>query len=200
MTRRFSRPDHEKMAQIAAYFLRRVPAHYLWNEHLLALMYLAERESIARYGHPMTSDTALSTPYLPIMLEASRIISSPDAGGVAGWFQNIFGDLVGLSAKGWVSGVDALSVANAQILESVWTAHGHRDMAELREWMLESCPEWIPDELPFVRIPLSSLALACGYGATEARAIEADAEEQRRVEAVFSGLSAGLLRFHPGGL
>ena len=60
--------DERRAAEAAAYLLHRAGGT-MPIDKLMALLYLAERLSLQRYGEPLTGDRLVSMPHGPVLAE-----------------------------------------------------------------------------------------------------------------------------------
>lgn len=147
-----------KAANVVAYFViknGRVPLDAFAASQLA---YLADRESIARYGFPIQSEMRVSTPDGPVNSDTYRCLTIEGSSESCrvGLLQRRNDHTVAL-ARGDISekSLDELSIADAAVLDTVWEKFGHLDAGSLTEWLSdrENVPEWEP-ESPSAPIPL----------------------------------------------
>lgn len=135
----------EKAAQASAYLISLAPGRSLERVKLMKLLYLADRESLIRYGASITGDRMMSMQHGPVL---SNTLSALQGGLVSA---PAFDSLI--ESKGVVhslahglddSDIGDLSRADIEILDAVWQEHGHMPTWNLRDWthVGENCPEW----------------------------------------------------------
>lgn len=108
---------------------------------ILKLMYLAERESYARYAEPMCGDDMYSLPYGPVLSKTTDFMR----GNIHAteWCDMITAQGYCLKLKDpQTRGYKKLSRADKHILDEQWEIHKNRTWQELCEWTHEHCPEW----------------------------------------------------------
>jgi uncharacterized phage-associated protein len=137
-----------KRAQVAAYFLMRRGGTLTIME-LVKFMYLADRESLDRYGFPITWDQPYALEHGPVPTETyscikgvngqcgvdwPKLVSPP--GGSQNRDINLLADID-------IDDLDELSEADLEVLEGIWAKFGGMTAYQLRKWTHENCPEWV---------------------------------------------------------
>jgi uncharacterized phage-associated protein len=131
-----------KAAQVAAYFVLRAGGRM--NVLKLAkLLYLAERESMARFDEPLFYDKLVSMDHGPV-----TSISLNHVNGMLqsdNWQEFIAGRAgyeVGSSDGLAIEQLDHLGRAEIRLLDDLWQKFGHMGHYELRDWTHANCLEW----------------------------------------------------------
>lgn len=136
--------DVAKAAQVVVYFALKAGGKI--NVLKLAkLLYLAEREFMARYDEPMFYDALVSMPDGPVTSITLNLINGDAEHQAWPLFvapRNSY-DIApaeGIAAED----LDDLSAADREVLEHLWTKFGHLDRYALRDWthQKENIPEW----------------------------------------------------------
>lgn len=138
--------NEQKAAQIAAWFLGQAGGA-MPHLKLMKLMYLADRQAMARCGFSMTGDRFVSMPHGPVLSNTLSHIndeatSSPD--GWDSWISDKANHEVALVRNAEPEALDLLSAADLDVLSSTWEQFGHYDKYKLRDYTHdpENCPEW----------------------------------------------------------
>lgn len=165
--------SEEKTAQIAAYFLLRRGGQMSYLK-LMKLLYLADRESMSRYDEPMTGDSWVSMSKGPVLSTVLELLQGGSRTGV--WEQwvaqaqtqhEVFLARQVLNEE---DDFDELSPADQDILEAVWSAHGHKNRWQLVEYTHTHCAEW-HDPFGSAR-PISPQSVFMALGRNEEEANE----------------------------
>jgi uncharacterized phage-associated protein len=150
---------------------------------LVKLVYLLDRESIARRGVPVVGGVYLSMRNGPV---TSEILDLVNAGRLwncdTNWEyyisdrQNHEIELVR------DPGSEHLSVFEMQLIEELWHLHEHEDQWALADWCHANCGEWLPLDKGREHISLAHLAEEVGC---EAEEVLENAAEQNFLKRVF---------------
>lgn len=133
-----------KAAQVTAFFAKKEGGQI--NVLKLAkLLYLADREFIARYDFPILFDELVSMPHGPVTSMTLNYINGL-AENRDHWEDFIVdraNHLVGVARSDLkVEDLDELSDAEVHVLETVWDQFGHMNQWQLRDYTHNHCPEW----------------------------------------------------------
>lgn len=139
--------DPEKAAQTIAYFAMREGG--LINVlKVIKLVYLADRESVRRRGHPIQSEPRFSLPHGPVNSTTLDHLNGAYRDNQPIW-QSVLdaraGNNVGLADAGLSEDqLEKLSKRELSILNDVWEQVGHMDRFDLADWthIPENVPEW----------------------------------------------------------
>jgi putative transposase len=157
--------NEQKVAQMAAYFLYR-NGNKLSILKLMKLLYLADRESLAIYGLPLSYDHLVSMPHGPVLSETLDHSSgflkfSPD--GWDSWISDRENHEVSLRKKvDSPAALRALSPSDMEILGSVWTKFGGMSGWQLRDYTHQHCKEWKDPNGSSFPIPYKDVLLEVG--------------------------------------
>lgn len=182
--------SERRAAQVAAYFIFRADGN-LPVLKLMKLMYLAERESFARYAEPLIGDRLVSMDFGPVLSmtlnHINRYVKNATEWEV--WIaprQNQNQDVA--LAREITSPEETLidlSEADLLVLDAIWDQYGGMEKFELADLTHEICPEWENPHGSATPITLKSLLQAVGYEPKEAIAIVEKIAEQEAVDAAF---------------
>jgi len=173
-----------KAAQTIAYLSLKNDGEPLFIIKAVKLVYLADRESLRRRGHPIQSESRVSMPHGPVnslTLDYLNGAYDQQASGWSDFLSDRANNLVGLSRKNiTASDLDQLSRAEMSILDSVWEEFGKMDRFELRDWTHDpdNVPEWEDPNGSSSNIPLAKMMAAVGLNQSIQRARELESLEQ----------------------
>lgn len=152
-----------KAAQTIAYFAIKSGSTALDIIKAVKLVYLADRESIARYGFPIQDEDRVSMRHGPVNSATYSCINGEydlSANGWADFLSDKADHKIGLARPDLsVNDLDELSDADVAVLDAVWARFGGMGKWELRDWTHEdgNVPEWedpgrTSDLIPIERI------------------------------------------------
>ena len=180
--------NEKQVAQIAAFFSQKEGGEIPVLK-LTKLIYLADRESMAATGFPITNDHLVSMPHGPVN---SLTLNFVDGKFASEQWSDLISDRanysVGLSRPVGEDDLDELSEADVEVLETVWKKFGHMDKWQIRDWTHDNCPEWEDPKGSCNPIPHERVLKYLGIEAADDVANEIRAE--RGMEELFSQLRA----------
>ena len=158
---------------------------------LTKLMYLADRESLRRFGFSITNDRAVSMPHGPVLSQTldhvnDALPSSTD--GWDHWVQDRENHEVSIAAGRSADNesLDELSESEVEVIASTWSEFGALSPYQLRDYTHEKCPEWVDPQGSSRPIHRRSILKSVGWSEEQAKKLD---REEREFEAL-----AGLLR------
>ena len=180
--------SEKKAAQAAAFFIRK-SGGTIDVLKLVKLMYLSERESLSKYGEPLTGDGLYSMDHGPILSitlnHINDLIDSEDDGWDS-WISDRENHKLGLVKEDTsIEDLTFLSDADVKILDAVWSEHGHLSKYEIRDLTHKICSEWEDPKGSSNPIPYSRLLKCVGYDPEVATEIEERIIQQRNLESKF---------------
>lgn len=185
--------NEKRTAQVAAFLLHRAGGR-LPLLKLMKLMYLAERESLRRFGEPISGDKLVSMPHGPVLsctLDLMNGWGSSEDGGWESWMTDKDDHQIALRDPSMIRTPeqDLLELSNGdlEVLESVWAEFGHMGKYELRDYTHgEGCPEWEDPHGSSRPIPLRRLFKALGYSEPGIKSAIDHLHEQERLNAALT--------------
>lgn len=178
--------NEQKTAQIAAWFLSQQHGS-MPHLKLIKLMYLAERESMARHGFTMAGDHFVAMPHGPVLSLTlnhvnDAITSAPD--GWDSWISDKANHTVGLVREVTRDVLDELSDADLAVLEATWKKFGWMTKYQIRDFTHDpkNCPEWEDPEGSSIPITYEAVFKALGFAPEVARDMAAELKAQDRVQ------------------
>ncbi len=183
--------NERKVAQMAAYLIRK-DGERMPHLKLMKLLYLSDREAMARYGYPMTGDAVVAMPHGPVLsmtlnLMDGDVESQPD--GWESWISAKENHEVSLRDAAFrAEALDELSAADIEILDSIWQKFGHMGKYEIRDYTHRHCAEWQDPKGSSYPIPMQRIFTALGHSNEEAAALAANVEAERSIDRLFATL------------
>lgn len=183
--------NEHKAAQMAAFFLGQAPEKRMPHLKLMKLMYLAERESIKKFGWPIICDRLVSMPHGPVLsntlnLMDGNIESQP--GGWEDWISDKENHEVALRNTQGNLEFDELSQADIETLRSVWKRFGSMGKWEIRDWTHNNCAEWKNPNGSSIPIQYETLAKALGFNASSAKLIADQIQEDQEIDSMLAAI------------
>jgi uncharacterized phage-associated protein len=133
-----------KAAQVTAFFAKKQGGDIAVLK-LAKLLYLADREFMARYDFPILFDYLVSMPHGPVTSLTLNYINGLEAERTQ-WESFVVaraGNFVGIARQDIsFDELDELSEAEAHVLETTWDQFGHMSAWQLRNYTHANCPEW----------------------------------------------------------
>lgn len=181
--------SEEKTAQIAAYFLRQRGGKMSYLK-LMKLLYLADRESMARFDEPMTDDAWISMKLGPVLSNVLDLFQGSSLGGAwEKWISTAGGFDVRMARNiDDLEELDELSEADIDILEAVWVEHGHKTRWELVDFTHRHCAEWNDPMNSAKPISPQDVFVALGRDPDEANELAAELFQRRNNRQFLSRL------------
>jgi len=178
--------NEQKTAQIAAWFLSQEGGS-MPHLKLMKLMYLAERESMATHGFPMTGDRFVAMPHGPVLSITldhinDAVQSSPN--GWDDWISDRAGHVVALARDVNHEALDELSRADFSVLESVWKKFGWMTKYQIRDYTHDpkNCPEWKDPDGSSFPIQYEAVFEALGFAPDVSKALSAEIKAQDTID------------------
>ncbi|TNE38975.1 MAG: DUF4065 domain-containing protein [Alphaproteobacteria bacterium] len=175
-----------KSAQVAAFFVRKDQGEIPVLK-LVKLIYLADREHLGKFGHPVISDRLVSMPHGPVNSMTLNFInglqSSPS------WDEFICdrdGYSIGVQREFSDEDLDELSTAEIDTLKVVWDRFGSFNKWQLVDWTHENCPEWEDPQGSARDIPHERVLKHLGV--ENARSLAKEIRSDRFVEDLFASI------------
>jgi hypothetical protein len=178
--------DVTKATEVAGQFLQR-EGGAINIMKLVKLVYLLDRDSVAKRGVPVVGGAYFSLPNGPITSEFLDLVNSGNLWGLQNCrWEEFVGDRqnheIGLLQD---PGRDHLSDSEIELIEAIYQQHGAKDQWELRDWCHERCEEWTPLEEGRERIPLERIARAVGKTDEQIERLKQEAAELNFLSSAF---------------
>ena len=164
--------NEAKATQAAARLLRNRGGRMSYMK-LIKLLYLADREALARWGRPITTDSYVSMNHGPVLSGVLNLITDPDdpAQVQTAWAKHISApENYDVILKEDSSG-DLLSESEDELLDEVSSKFGHLNRWKLVD-LVHSFPEWTDPQGSAYPIEYGEILKAQNKKPEEIRAIE----------------------------
>ena len=175
---------------MAAYLLDRGKGRMNYLK-LMKLLYLADRASMKRNGHPISGDRYVSMDHGPVLSQTFNLIKGAVQFSELGWNHWIADRAdydVSLKRKVHREMLDELSEADLEILGDVHSKFGKMDQWKLVDYTHRYCREWEDPNGSSIQISYENVFKALGRTSAEAKKLGARVEQQRHLDKLFAGL------------
>lgn len=155
------------------------------------LVYLADRESMARHGFPILDELHVSSKHGPVNSTTYSHLNGEADLDACGWREFVLArenHMVAVAEGVAEDGLDELSEADVDCLDAVWRRFGAMGKWELIDWThdSENIPEWEDPNGSSKPIPLERTLdyLGVAHPDDQAETIR----EYRRIDSLFASL------------
>lgn len=137
-----------KAAQTIAFFAMKNGTRPLEVIKAVKLIYLADRESVRRFGFPIQDEDRVSMPHGPVNSATYSMINGEYDATASGWADFVRDredNSLSLARDDLTEDdLDELSDADIDVLNAVWDQFGHMGKWQLRDWthVQANVPEW----------------------------------------------------------
>ncbi len=157
------------VAQMAAFFTNAETNSKIHVLKLVKLMYLADRESMHLYGHPISFDDFVAMRNGPVLSRTLYLINGAIDGEQGkiwdSWISNRTNHMVALQHKFKRNDLNRISKADLGVLKSIWKKFGKMDQWKLRDYTHEHCAEWNnPEEHGASVMPINPVDIFTALG------------------------------------
>lgn len=187
--------EARKAAQLIAYLIHKSGGKSLDFLKTVKLVYLSDRESVARFGFPILEEPRYSLPHGPINSKTMDRMNGAfsDSLEEQDWSRlltdkanNEIGLNIGCNS---LEELDELSDADIECADAVWAKFGHMTPLQLRQWTHDHLPEWRDPNGG--RRPITILGMMRGIGIENAEELARDNESFRDIDVAFEMARAG---------
>lgn len=182
--------NERKVAQMAAFLLRKCDDR-MPHLKLMKLLYLADRESMERFGAPISGDRIVAMPHGPVLSMTLNLMDGDIESTPGGW-EELISDKENheLSLKHSITSddLDELSLADIDVLEAIWAQFGHMGKYEIRDYTHDHCKEWTNPNGSSFPISYETVFRALGKPAEVAAELGARIESERSLDKIFATL------------
>ncbi len=150
----------KKAAQTIVYFALKNNAEPLDKIKAVKLVYLADRESIARFGFPIQDEQHVSMKHGPVNSNTYSYMNGEHQNGWQELLKARENHQIGLANSDVaVDDLDELSDADLQVLDAVWERFGAMGTWVIRDWTHDqkNVPEWEDPNGSSFPIPMSRI-------------------------------------------
>ncbi|ACM27541.1 Panacea domain-containing protein [Rhizobium rhizogenes] len=181
--------DPKKAAQLIARFIQKSGGNSINVLKAVKLVYLADRESIGRYGFPILDETRVSMPHGPVNSTTYSHINGEYDLGACGWADYLedkeHHQIALANTALTVDDLEELSDADLECVDAVWERFGVMNQWELRDWTHnpKNIPEWEDPNGASNPIPLIRIMTALGM--ENAKELADEVHDYRTIDRVF---------------
>lgn len=178
--------NERKASQLAAYLLSKSKNGELFLLKLMKLMYLVDREAMARLGRPVTFDQYVSMKHGPVLSNVLNLMNAMTRDREGHWAAMISarnGNKLRISDDCEVA-FGALSEAELEIADQVYDEYAGIPRFELAE-LTHQLEEWKDPHGSAIPIRYEDIFAAVGYGKDEIEGIMEDLQTQHSINALF---------------
>lgn len=185
--------SERKVAQMAAFFLDKRGGR-MSHLKLMKLLYLADRESLAQFGAPISGDSPVAMPHGPVLSMTLDLMDGnvrPSRDGWDAWVtakENYEVSLARCSVSR--DDLDELSDNDIAVLNVVWDRFGQMDRWAIRDYTHDHCPEWKDPQGSSAPIGYDEIFRALGRSAEQSAEFARLIETQKALDRQFADLSA----------
>lgn len=176
--------NERRTAQVAARFLQ-LGGGTMAVLKLMKLMYLADRESLRRFGRPITFDYMVAMDHGPVLSQTLNLANGTiesEADGWERWISDRADYEVELREVPTREMLDELSDVDLEVVNDVWGQLGHLSKWQIRDWTHANCGEWQDPHGSSTPISLEAVLEQLGRSEEEADAIAAELRARSRIE------------------
>ncbi len=156
--------DPQKAAQTIAFFAMQ-EGDAINVLKAVKLVYLADRESLKRRGHPIQDEVRVSMPFGPVNSTTLNYLNGAfrNDGGWSDILRDRANNNVGLADPNLnEDSLDCLSDGDLRILGDIWAEFGNMDGFDLADWTHNHIVEWQDPNGSSTPIPLDRIMTAVG--------------------------------------
>lgn len=182
--------NEQKAAQMAAFFLQQAGGRGNVLK-LMKLLYLSDRESMNRYGEPITYDAMVAMKHGPVLsrvLECINGFQHSERGGWEDWVSDRENHNVSLKHTFERDDLDELSDADIEVMASVWQQFGSMNEWKLSQYTHDYCSEWQDPNDSAVPIAYRDVFIALGKNADVANDLQENIIASKQVSRLFASL------------
>lgn len=180
-----------RVAQMAAYLINKSGGTMKYLK-LMKLLYLADRESLDRYGDPISGDHMVSMKHGPVLSQTYDLIKAGGDNPAEGWEAWIAGQpnyaVASTRPLATRDDFDELSDADLEILNKIWGQFGHMNQYHLVDYTHDNCSEWVDPCGSSFPIAPEAVFLALGKQPETAVTLANRLREQQQLDALVHAL------------
>lgn len=176
-----------RVTQMAAYLLKKQGGRMAYLK-LLKLLYLVERQAMAKWGEPISGDSFVSMPQGPVLSQTYDLIKNDST---SPWCHLIKGDSnweVSLVHEISIDDLDELSPAEIKIIDQVFEEFGKMSRFEIVKYTHDNCKEWQDPHGSSYPIKPESVYRAMGKNENQVKKLLKKYSEQRQLESLKAQL------------
>jgi uncharacterized phage-associated protein len=177
-----------KVGQMAAYFARRQGGQINILK-LMKLLYLADRESMAQHGSPISFDKFVAMDHGPVLSRTLNLINGTYPEQIAAdwdeWISDRENHQIACNRDFSRDDLDQLSDADLDVLNVVWREFGHMNQWDLRDYTHQHITEWTNPNGSSLPIREVDILRAVGVSQTEAERLAEEIRAEHQIDRAF---------------
>lgn len=174
-----------RVTQMAAYLLKKRGGRMAYIK-LLKLLYLVERQAMAKWGESISGDLFVSMPHGPVLSQTYDLIKG-DAQSPCPWNKLIKGETnyeVSLVHNIEIEDLDELCAAEIKILDQIFENFGRMSRFEIVKYTHDYCAEWDDPQGSSFPIRPESIFRAMGKNDDQVQKLSKKYHEQRQLDSL----------------
>lgn len=175
--------SEEKITEMAAYLLNKEGGSMPYIK-LLKLLYLAEREAMARWGESMSGDNFVSMPHGPVLSQTYDLIK----GGSGIWASRIKDEANHIVSLRELFDFQETSPAILKILDETYFKYGRMGWREIVKFTHDNCPEWRDPQGSSYPITPKAILIAMGKTGSDLEKLLEKHQEQKQLDRLKAAL------------
>jgi uncharacterized phage-associated protein len=182
--------SEKRVSQMAAYLLNKRGGRMAYIK-LLKLLYLAEREAMAKWGESISGDRFVSMPHGPVLSQTYDLIKG-HSGSQSFWNEIIQDESnyeVSLKNSVHNDTFDELSIAELELLDETFQRYGHMSRFQIIEYTHDHCPEWQDPNGSSYPIKPESIFRALGKTENQIQEMLKNYNEQQELDRIRASLA-----------
>ncbi len=151
---------------------------------LLKLLYMLDRNSLIKYGRPVTFDAYVSMKHGPVLsFTYDKMFYPPDSSESSYWNTSIsehekyFVKMLKNSPEN-----SHLSSVEEELIQKIYTSFGSMNQYELRDYTHDNFPEWKDPNGSAIPIYIQDILIAGGYSEEDANDVVDSLEAEMSVK------------------
>ncbi len=177
---------------MAAFLASKVGAERIKYMRLMKLMYMADRESMARFGEPISYDDMFSMNHGLVLSKTLNVVSGVNAINDTAPWSDYFSPrngkqdyFVGVNRLVERDELDFLSDADIEVLNATFDKFGHMSEWDLSQYMHDHCAEWKHPDGSRIPVDDEGLLKIVGVPEHEAALVADELKAERQKNKIF---------------
>lgn len=177
-----------RTTEMAGYLLSKAGGRMAYIK-LLKLLYLAERQAMARWGESISGDHFVSMPHGPVLSQTYDLIKgTKDNSPWSSWIKDEANYEVSLCREIDIDKLEELSNSELKILDQTYEDYGSLSRFEIVEYTHDHCSEWEDPNGSSFPIKPESIFRAMGKGQEEIQKLISKNIEETQLDQIKSNL------------
>lgn len=182
--------NERKITQAASYFIKE-SGGTMYHLKLMKLLFLADRDSMARFGVPITDDRMVSMDQGPVLSNTLNLINGSYRRETLlwdHWISDKENYQLSLKISFERNDLDELSNSDIEVLDVIWKEFGGMDRWALVDYTHQNCKEWKDPEGSSIPIAHEEVFRALGKSHEEAQRLGGEIYDHRKIDDLLASL------------